>query len=156
MKGRKATPNIMEELLNIKVSSSSNDINSKDSIPENHNTSTPEPYITGIPENHNTILSTHQPASIPAQNRGIDKTSEGDRSLEEDKAKATYYISQKVIEDIDQVWFDLRKLLKPADRGKFSKSLLVELAVKAAVEDFRKNPEASNLLQRILNIGEKL
>lgn len=126
MKGRKATPNIMDELLNIKVSNPT-DLNQQDSVPEQHNTATPE--------QHNTV----------------------NKSLLENKTKATYYVSQKLIDEMDEAWFDLRRLLKPTDRGKFSKSLFVELAVKKAIEEFRINGEKSGLVQEIISItSEKL
>lgn len=159
MKVRKATPNIMEELLNVKVSSSSDSI-SKTSIPEQNNSSIPEQNNTIVSEKHNTGIQAYQYTILPEypstgsliNDLTLSKPSEEAKSSEDNKTKATYYISQQLIEDIDQAWFDLRKLLKPTDRGKLSKSLLVELAVKVAVEDFRKNGKNSILLQQILNI----
>ena len=166
MKGRKATPNIMDELLNIKVSSSS-DLIQQNSIPEQNNTIIPEQHNTVIPEQHNVAISKQYNSSMPEQHNTVieeqhntsipEERNAVSKSLLENKTKATYYISQKLIEEMDQVWFDLRRMLKPTNRGKFSKSLFVELAVKKAIEEFRINGEKSNLLEEIINItSEKI
>ncbi|MEW6737485.1 MAG: hypothetical protein AB1489_39755 [Acidobacteriota bacterium] len=55
-----------------------------------------------------------------------------------EKAKATYYLSQNVLDELDEAWFRIRKMAKPEDRGKLSKSLLVELALQMAIQDLDK------------------
>ena len=166
MKGRKATPNIMDELLNIKVSNPT-DLNQQDSIPEQHNIATPEQHNTATPEQHNIATPEQHNTATPEQHNTAtpeqhntviaEQHNTVNKSLLENKTKATYYVSQKLIDEMDEAWFDLRRLLKPTDRGKFSKSLFVELAVKKAIEEFRINGEKSGLVQEIINItSEKI
>ena len=68
----------------------------------------------------------------------------------EDKAKATFYLSQPALENLEEAWYRLRKLAKN-NRSKVSKSLIVELAVRTALEDLEEKGDKSRLAQEMEN-----
>ena len=65
-----------------------------------------------------------------------------------EKAKATFYLSQPALEDLEGAWYRLRKLARN-NRSKVSKSLIVELAIRTALEDLEERGEQSSLAQEM-------
>ncbi len=60
-----------------------------------------------------------------------------------DKTKATFYLSQPTIDALEDAWFQLRK--KATAKGDVSKSLIVETALKLAIEDLNEHGTSSQL-----------
>jgi predicted AAA+ superfamily ATPase len=83
---------------------------------------------TSIPENQNT----HVP---------------GDHTVE--RVKATFYLHPEVLERLEDSWHRLRKLAKGPERGKVSKSLIVEVALELALQDLEGQGEASPLARKM-------
>jgi hypothetical protein len=51
--------------------------------------------------------------------------------------KATYYLDAEVVEALEEGWMELRKLADKKDRGQISKSLIVEQALKLALDELK-------------------
>lgn len=66
-----------------------------------------------------------------------------------EKIKGTYYLSPDGANAIDDMWYNLRKLVAPENRGQISKSLIVDIAVQLALEEFEENGRASEIASRI-------
>lgn len=65
----------------------------------------------------------------------------------EDKIKSTFNLASKSLDDLDQVWMKLRTQLK--DKKRITKSLIVEKAIEAAIEDLEKMGSRSSFLIRM-------
>jgi len=63
-----------------------------------------------------------------------------------------YSLSQKDLDTLDNLWFKLRKMTPPAERGKISKSKIVEIGIKTISEEFETNGEKSRLAE--INMGD--
>ena len=122
MADRKKTPDILGSLLG--------------------DTSKPEYHNTGIPEYHNDSKPELQPTSKPVSQ----KKAEPQEPAE--KVKATYYLDAEVVEALEEGWMELRKLADKKDRGQISKSLIVELALKLALEELEKRGAESSLAKK--------
>jgi hypothetical protein len=72
-------------------------------------------------------------------------------SASTDKTKATYYISQVAVSELEEVWQQLRKTAPPALKGEISKSLIVDIALKIVLEDFRQWGAKSQLANKTLH-----
>lgn len=147
MADRRQTPDVLGALLGGSTQEGS-------SKPADHNTSKPASQATIKPEYHNTGIPEYLTASIPAKLNTIKpvrqkKTSPPPAKEPEeapgDKNKATFYISGQVLEDLEAGWIQLRKLSPIKTRGQISKSLIVELALKVALEDLSSKGDKSLL-----------
>jgi hypothetical protein len=70
-----------------------------------------------------------------------------DRTVE--RVKATFYLHPEVLERLEDSWHQLRKLAKGTERGKVSKSLIVEVALELALQDLEGQGEASSLARKM-------
>ena len=97
------------------------------------------------PEKQNTIKPEKQNTIEPEESKDV-------RLGNQDavgKTKATYYISTYAIDALDEIWFRLRKAAKAGDKGKVSKSLIVEAAIEMVLENLE-SEGAENLIARLL------
>jgi hypothetical protein len=62
-----------------------------------------------------------------------------------ERVKATFYLHPEVLERLEDSWHRLRKLAKGTERGKVSKSLIVEVALELALQDLEEQGDASPL-----------
>lgn len=119
MADRKKTPDILGSLLG------------DASMPEYHN--------TGIPEYHNDSKPELQPTSKPVRKPTGKTVSHKKPEAQEpaEKVKATFYLDAGIVEALEEGWMELRKLADKKDRGQISKSLIVELALKMALDELK-------------------
>jgi hypothetical protein len=66
-----------------------------------------------------------------------------------ERVKATFYLHPEVLERLEDAWHHLRKWAKGPERGKVSKSLIVEVALDLALQDLEGQGEASPLARKI-------
>ena len=118
MADRKKTPDILGSLLG--------------------DTSMPEYHNTGIPEYHNDSKPELQPTSKPVRKPTSKPVSQKKAEAQPaEKVKATYYLDAEVVEALEEGWMELRKLADKKDRGQISKSLIVELSLKMALDELK-------------------
>ena len=132
MRDRKKTPDILGSLLG--------------------DTSEPEYHNAGIPVHHNDSKPVLQPTSKPVSQ----STSKPARKKKAqapapditptDKVKATFYLDAKTVEALEEGWIQLRKLAD--NRGRISKSLIVELALDMALKELEKRGSESSLYKK--------
>jgi hypothetical protein len=67
-----------------------------------------------------------------------------------ERLKATFYLDPTVLEQLEEAWHQLRKLTRGTDRGKVSKSLIVEVALALALQDLKAQGEASPLARTMV------
>ena len=67
------------------------------------------------------------------------------------KIKSTHNLSPKVLASLEIGQSKLRSMLDPKIRGKLNRSLIVELAVKAVMDDFATNGTKSQLYRDTAN-----
>lgn len=72
---------------------------------------------------------------------------EGNNTMSLVKEKTTFNISVSTLEKLDNLWMNLRKRLK--DKGRVTKTLIVERAIELAIQEFEKEGEVSALYQDI-------
>ena len=68
-----------------------------------------------------------------------------------ERVKATFYLHPEVLERLEDSWHRLRKWAKGAERGKVSKSLIVEMALELALQDLEGQGEASPLASKMVH-----
>ena len=68
----------------------------------------------------------------------------------EEKKKATFYILEDVLHNLDEMQLQLRRLADSSQRGQISKSAIVEAALQIAMEELAQHPEESALAQRLI------
>lgn len=124
MADRKKTPDILGSLLG--------------------DTSKPEYHNTGIPEYHNDSKPVRQSTSKPARQKKAQAQAPDTAPAE--KVKATFYLDAKTVEALEDGWIQLRKLAD--NRGRISKSLIVELALDMALEELEKRGSESSLYKK--------
>ena len=132
MRDRKKTPDILGSLLG--------------------DTSKPEYHNAGIPVHHNdskpvlqpTSKTVSQSTSKPARQKKAQAQAPDTAPTE--KVKATFYLDVKIVEALEDGWIQLRKLAD--NRGRISKSLIVELALDMALEELKKKGSESSLCKR--------
>lgn len=136
MRDRKKTPDILGSLLG--------------------DTSKPEYHNAGIPVHHNDSMpelqptsktvrkSTGKPVSKPTSKPAGQKKAEAEEPAE--KVKATFYLDAKTVEALEDGWIQLRKLAD--NRGRISKSLIVELALDMALKELEKRGSESSLYKK--------
>jgi len=66
------------------------------------------------------------------------------------KRKATYYLSEEVLSELEEGWFRLRQMAGQGEKGSVSKSAIVEAALRDALEDLKAEGEGSTLAESIL------
>jgi hypothetical protein len=66
-----------------------------------------------------------------------------------ERVKATFYLHPEVLERLEDAWHQLRKSTKSTERGKISKSLIVEVALAIALQDLEGQGEASPLASKM-------
>ena len=138
MAERKKTPDILGSLLG----DTSKTEYHNTGIPEYHNDSEPELQ----PTSKTVRKSTGKPVSKPTSKPAGQKKAEAEEPAE--KVKATYYLDAEVVEALEEGWMELRKLADKKDRGQISKSLIVELALKLALEELEKRGAESSLAKK--------
>ena len=138
MADRKKTPDILGSLLG----DTSKTEYHNTGIPEYQNTSKPELQPTIKPVSQSTSKPVRKPTSKPAGQKKAE-TKEPAK-----KVKATFYLDAEIVEALEEGWMELRKLADKKDRGQISKSLIVEQALKLALEDLEKRGAESSLARR--------
>jgi len=78
----------------------------------------------------------------------------GKTIIPEDIKKATFYLSYPAMNDLEEAWDRLRKLAKNKE-SEFPKSLVVELAIRTALEDLKANGYKSRLVQEMAKLYAK-
>jgi hypothetical protein len=68
-----------------------------------------------------------------------------------ERLKATFYLDPTVLEQLEEAWHQLRKLTRGTDRGKVSKSLIVEVALALALQELKAQGEASPLARTMVH-----
>ena len=101
--------------------------------------------LSDKPEKQNTIKPEKQNTIKPEEGKDIRIESQDAVG----KTKATYYISTDAIDALDEIWFRLRKAAKAGDKGKVSKSLIVEAAIEMIFGNLE-SEGADNLVARLL------
>src|SRR5262245_52297826 len=86
----------------------------------------------------------YQPSGTPEEQH---TRMPGGHSVE--RVKATFYLHPEVLEQLEDAWHLLRKLAKGTERGKVSKSLIVEVALSLALQDLEGQGEASPLARKL-------
>jgi hypothetical protein len=107
----------------------------------------PTPDILGgppTPDDPGTLA--HQRASAPDQT-----TPRAPVEPPVERVKATFYLHPEVLECLEDAWYQLRKFAKGTERGKVSKSLIVEVALQLALQDLEGQGEASQLASKMVH-----
>ena len=65
--------------------------------------------------------------------------------VEEPKLKATFYLSPSTLDALEEAWLQLRRLAILDDRGRVSKSLIVEMSLLASLQELKEKGEESLL-----------
>ena len=138
MAERKKTPDILGSLLG----DTSKTEYHNTGIPEYHNDSMPELQ----PASKTVRKSTGKPVSKPTSKPVSQKKAGAQEPAE--KVKATFYLDAQAVEALEAGWMELRKLADKKDRSQISKSLIVELALKLALEDLEKKGADSSLAKK--------
>jgi hypothetical protein len=131
MADRKKTPDILGSLLG------------DTSMPEYHNTGIPEYHKDSKPE----LQPTSKPVSKPTGKPVSQKKPEAQEPAE--KVKATYYLDAEVVEALEEGWMELRRLADKKDRGRISKSLIVELSLQLALDELKTKGVNSLLAKKV-------
>jgi hypothetical protein len=87
-------------------------------------------------------------ASRPVKHKNI-KPERQHTIKSDNKVKATYYISQETIADLEDTQYQLRKMAGE-NRSRVSKSFIVEMAVQMALEEVETKGTKSSLLKAVL------
>jgi hypothetical protein len=66
-----------------------------------------------------------------------------------EKVKATFYLSQEAVDALDEAWYRLRRLVK-SDKGRVSKSAIVDMAVQMTLEELEAKGTESPIAIRML------
>ncbi len=73
---------------------------------------------------------------------------EGFIGIEELKEKTTLMLSVQLLNTLEEKWMELRKLI---GSKQVSKSLIAQISIEIALQDFEKNKESSRLFSLLLN-----
>lgn len=122
MNKRRETPDVLGELLG-----------EKQPAPEAPKETTEE-KPTSKPARKPTRKPARQKASKPAP-----------PPLPEEKVKATFYLSPEALDSLEEGQLRLRRLVDRDKRGQVSKSLIVEMALLAALEELEAKKDKSQL-----------
>jgi hypothetical protein len=66
------------------------------------------------------------------------------------KRKATYYLREDTLSELEEVWFQLRQRADEGEKRKVSKSAIVEAAIEAAIDELESDEGGDAILQRLL------
>ena len=66
------------------------------------------------------------------------------------KRKATYYLREDTLSELEEVWFQLRQRADEGEKRKVSKSAIVEVAIEAAIDELESDEGGDAILQRLL------
>lgn len=99
---------------------------------------------TSKPEYHNDSKPVRQSTSKPARQKKAQAQAPDTAPAE--KVKATFYLDAKTVEALEDGWIQLRKLAD--NRGRISKSLIVELALDMALKELEKRGSESSLYKK--------
>ena len=66
------------------------------------------------------------------------------------KRKATYYLREDTLSQLEEVWFQLRQRADEGEKRKVSKSAIVEAAIEAAIDELESDEGGDAILQRLL------
>lgn len=66
------------------------------------------------------------------------------------KRKATYYLHEDTLSELEEVWFQLRQRADEGEKRKVSKSAIVEAAIETAIDELKSDEEGDAILQRLL------
>ena len=139
MADRKKTPDILGSLLGDTIKPEYHNTG----IPEYHKDSKPELQPTSKPVRKSTGKTVSKPTSKPVSQ----KKPEAQEPAE--KVKATYYLDAEVVEALEEGWMELRRLADKKDRGQISKSLIVELSLKMALDELKAQGVNSLLAKKV-------
>lgn len=78
---------------------------------------------------------------------GADRSND---TVDTPKRKATYYLHEDTLSELEEVWFQLRQRADEGEKRKVSKSAIVEAAIETAIEELESGEEGSAILQRLL------
>jgi len=86
-------------------------------------------------------------------NDSSEKEGGADRSNDTEdtpKRKATYYLHEDTLSQLEEVWFQLRQRADEGEKRKVSKSAIVEAAIEAAIDELESDEGGGSILQRLL------
>jgi hypothetical protein len=66
------------------------------------------------------------------------------------KRKATYYLREDTLSQLEEVWFQLRQRADEGQKRKVSKSAIVEVALEAAIDELESDEGGDAILQRLM------
>ena len=72
------------------------------------------------------------------------------RTEDTPKRKATYYLREDTLSELEEVWFQLRQRADEGEKRKVSKSAIVEAAIEAAIDELKSDEGGDAILQRLL------
>ena len=67
------------------------------------------------------------------------------------KKKTTHYLTQKVFDELSEVKVDIRELLPAVPKSKVTKSNIVDIAVRAILEEYKAKGLESALIKKVLS-----
>jgi len=152
MSDRQATPDVMGALMDGPSQQSSPQWKAEEG---GHKAIQPEDYQpielplnkTVKPESNKAIKQECNKTVLQALNNAVKQ--ESNNELEEDsKEKATFNLSVKVLEELEEKWAEIRKLTRSKQ---ISKTLIVEEALKIAFEEYSIKKQGSELYSRLVN-----
>jgi len=92
-----------------------------------------------------------QPTSKPARKQAVKPAEQKARKpaappeSTDGKVKATFYLSPATLDALEAGWLQLRRLASQENRGKVSKSLIVEIALQTALDELKAKDKESQL-----------
>lgn len=116
--------------------------------PKPDSTSEPAPQQAGKPASQQASIPVSQYTSTPARQRILELK----RYMEHDKAKATFYLAPDTLEDLEEAWMRLRRMvgkLEAEQKSKVSKSLIVEAALQIVLEELEQEAMDSRLAKKL-------
>lgn len=131
MPDRKQTPDILGDLLGQKPAPGP-----QEPLPD---AGKPASQDTGMPSKQHTGIPVKPQASRPASTE----------SSEEERLKATYYLSPATLDALEEAWLQLRRMAGSGGRGRISKSAIVEAAILQAVQELEAKEGRSQLATRL-------
>ena len=67
------------------------------------------------------------------------------------KEKVTFNLSKELLDELDDVWFKLKKMLKDKDQ-RITKTLIVENSLRKCLDDFNNHLENSEIFKKIIGV----
>ena len=88
-----------------------------------------------------------EPRDSSGKEGGVDKSN---GTEDTPKRKATYYLHEDTLSQLEEVWFQLRQRADEEEKRKVSKSAIVEAAIETAIDELKSDEEGDAILQRLL------